>query len=95
MPQVCSPNLTNHAVGAVFSDFGRHQVFTVRHMLELFQKREKPEALVKPLLDKWLPGASLKDRFEELTVQQLWVELDARTQDEVNILRNRFQEILA
>lgn len=90
MPQVSSPNLLDHAIGAVFEDFGRHRVFVVRRMLELFREREAPVTPVQPLIDHWMPGATLKPRYAALDVEALWGVLDEKTQEEVGCLQRRF-----
>lgn len=78
MPTFTLNPLLDQAVVQLFDHLGRHQPFTVRHMLQQFRVKEPAHALAQPLLARWLPDARLKPALQQLTVQDLWASVESR-----------------
>lgn len=95
MPNVSSLVLLDHAIGAVFEDFGTHPVEFVRKvMVCLNGDRDGPLPAAR-VIERVLPGASLKQQYAHETLHGLWVHLDLKTQEERRQLQEQFAALLA
>jgi hypothetical protein len=92
MPTVSSPVLLDHAIGAVFEDFGPHPVKYVRTALIVIREEFGGDKPVSQLIHRCLHGAVLNHAYASLTLNELWVVLDEKEQQERQLLCRRFSE---
>jgi len=92
MPTVSSPVLLDHAIGAVFESFGSHPVKYVRSALMVIRDEFGGDMLVQTLIRRCLPGAALKHIYVNYTLTQLWVVLNAKEEEERQLLCRRFSD---
>jgi hypothetical protein len=95
MPLVSSPVLLDHAIGAVFEDFGPHPVRYVRAALTVIREKFGSDVLVSQLINRCLPGAVLKLAYTGSTLGELWTVLDAKEEEERRLLCSRFSELVS
>lgn len=95
MPLVSSPVLLDHAIGAVFEDFGPHPVRYVRAALTVIREKFGNDVPVSQLLLRCLPGAVLKLAYVDHTLGQLWTVLNAKEEEERQLLCRRFSELVS
>lgn len=94
MPLVSSPVLLDHAVGAVFENFGQHPVKYVRNALQVIREEFGGDMPVQRLVQRCLPGAVLKQAYAGHTLNELWTVLSAKEEDERQLLCRRFSELV-
>lgn len=95
MPNVSSPVLLDHAIGAVFEDFGTHPVEFVRKVLVCLNGERDGPLPAARFIERILPGARLKPQYAHETLYGLWVHLDIKTQEEREQLQAQFAALLA
>jgi len=95
MPLVSSPVLLDHAIGAVFEDFGGHSVESIRKVLVILNNDDDGYLSAAGVMERILPGTRLKQQHAELTLFDLWVQLDLGVKYEQEQLQSQFAALLA
>jgi hypothetical protein len=95
MPNVSSPVLLDHAIGAVFEDFGTHPVEFIRKVLVCLNGERDGPLPAARVIERILPGARLKPQYAHETLYGLWVHLDIKTREEQTQLQEQFAALLA